>query len=188
MREVDRRTQALRELSRSLEPMDTIVRTNELKRTRLYWRSQPIGDRKALDEDAVDMVIPPHGNVPMLLGFIVQLEKILDDTRGHIVRVVGSWDRGAVITISMRLSRLGSLLGRLGNMPEVEKVEEVGQELPDGPAVSIPSNRFEFLTRSGVKPGKRVRVTLKWAQGQERNPQLRMVLTQQGKKAFPVLV
>jgi len=162
MREVDRRTQVLTELSGSLGFSDMVVKTNELKKTRPYWRNQPLGDRKALDEEVVDVVIPPH-NVAIQFRFITQLEKILDDynSHGNIIRIVPSWDRGTVIAISMRPSKLNSLLDKLGNMPEVEKAEEIENELSGQPAVPIFSKRFELLTRSGIKPSKKVRVTLK---------------------------
>lgn len=163
MKEVDRRTQVLTELSGSLGFSDMVVKTNELKKTRPYWRNQAPGDHRVLDEEAVDVVIPPHGNVAMQFRFIIQLEKILDDynSHGNIIRMVPSSCRGTVMTVSIKLSKLNSLLDKLGDLPEVEKAEEIENELSGQPVVPIFSKRFEFLTRSGIKPSKRVRVTLK---------------------------
>jgi len=88
MREVDKRTQILRELTGSLGLSDTTVKHNELKKTRPYWSNQRPGDQKPLGQETVDLVISPDADVPSLFRFIVQLEKVLDDygTHGNITR------------------------------------------------------------------------------------------------------
>jgi len=167
MREVNTRTQVLRELSSSLGLSDTRVKTNGLRKTCPYWRSQPLGDWNPLHEETVEVVIPPQGNAAMVLNFIVQLEKILDDydTHGSIIRMVPLRDWGTIITARMKLRKLNCLVERLGNLPEVEEVKE---EPSNSPADSISAKRFEFLTKLGTKLDKRIYVTFNGAEKAEK--------------------
>ncbi|GEM_PF-4874936 len=169
MREADRRTQVLTELSGSLGFSDMLVKTSELKKTRSYWRNQAPRDYRVPGEEAVDIVIPPHDNAAMQFRFITQLQKILDDydSHGSIIRMVPSSCRGTVITVSIKLSKLTCLLDRLSDMPEVEKVEKIENELPGQSAVPVFPKRFEFFTRSAIQANKRVHVTLKEGNGAE---------------------
>lgn len=156
MGRLEKRTQTLRELPNPLGLSDSVVKVNELTKTRAYWRNQSRGDFTGLADEAVDLVISPPGNVARLLGFICQLEKVLDghDTYGSVMRIVPSGHRGVVITISGQPSRVSNLIDRLGDMPGVEKVEME-------PAISGIPRRFEFLTKPGSSPSSRVvRVTL----------------------------
>ncbi len=106
---------------------------------------------------AVELVIPPPDNAAQLLRFMCQLEEILRDNF-VIVWAVVSRDRDTVITIQPRSTTrddLSSLLIKLANMPEVDKVEELAGAFPSFP------KRFGFLLKLGISPSKRLRVTLK---------------------------
>jgi len=87
-----------------------------------------------------------------------ELEEKLQDNYAGIMHTVGSWDLGTVITIWLYPTRLSSLLDKLGNMPEVEKVDE--EPLASGASSSFPE-KFGVLPRPSIIPGKRLRITLK---------------------------
>jgi len=111
-------------------------------------------------EDEVELVVSPPANAARLLKFMCHLEEMLQDSSDNyagIVHMVGSWDWGTVITILVKPAALSSVLDRLGNMPEVGKLEE---ESPAEGAFSSLPRRFGILPRSGIRPSKRVRVTL----------------------------
>lgn len=166
MRELGNRSPALRalidrlELSQLQAKRNSLLKKNELKKTQPYWRSQSPGDHAGSAEEALDLIISPPGNAPLLFSFMAQLEEALDthDTYGSIMRIVPCCDQGTVITILAQPSKLSDLLDKLGNMPGVEKVEE--EPLVD-PAVPALPKRFSFLTGLGVIPSKRIRVALK---------------------------
>jgi len=130
----------------------------------VYWNKQSPGDRKRLVEEAVELVVPPTANAARLLRFMCQLEENLrdkdEDNRNYasIMHTVGSWDWGTVITLTLRPTRFSTLLDKLGNMPEVEKIEE---EPPAGGDLSSLPNKFRVLPRSSINPSRRIRVTLK---------------------------
>jgi len=127
----------------------------------VYWSKQLPDDRKDLVEEAVELVVPPPANAAQLLRFMCQLEEKFHDNYDNyasIMRTVSSWNRGTVITILLEPNRLPNLLDKLGNMPEVEKVEE--EPLARGASSSFPK-KFGTLPWSSISPSKRIRVTLK---------------------------
>ena len=102
-------------------------------------------------EDAVELVVAP-ANPAQILRFMCQLEKRIHNyDYADIVHTAGSWNSGTVITILVQSERLSSVMDELGNMPEVEEVEEQ-------PAARY--NKFCLLPRLGISPSKRVRVIL----------------------------
>ena len=75
-----------------------------------------------------------------------------------MVHTVASWNQDTVITILLKPNRLPNLLDKLGNMPEVEKVEE--EPLAKDAFSSFPK-QLRALPSSRISPSKRVHVTLK---------------------------
>lgn len=124
----------------------------------IYWSKQLLDDSESSVEESVEMVIPPPANAAQLLRFTCQLEERLHDNYASIMHLVGSWDRGTVITILLKPGRLSSLQDKLGNMPEVEKV--VDEPLASDASFSFPKI-FRELPGPGINPSKRFRVTLK---------------------------
>ena len=74
--------------------------------------------------------------------------------------MVGSWDRGTLITISLGHGSLADLMDKLNRMPDVEKTEA---EPTSKGASSSRLNKFRVLPRSSISisPSKRIYVTLK---------------------------
>ncbi|MBI4186012.1 MAG: response regulator transcription factor [Chloroflexi bacterium] len=113
-----------------------------------------------LIEEIVDLVIPPSANGAQLLGFVSRLEDRLNDKLkvASVVRMIGDWDWGVVITLTLRFPLLDNLAERLENMPEVDRVEE--ESLRAGANASFP-RRFQVIPRSNTASVKRIRITLK---------------------------
>jgi len=130
----------------------------------VYWSKQSPENHGGFVEEVVELVVPPSANATRLLSFMCQLEERLNDPDNHnhyhasIMHTVGTWDWGTVITVLVRPTALSSLVDQLGNMPEVEKVEE--EPRARGAFSSFPK-KFGALPRLGISPSKRFRVTLK---------------------------
>ena len=109
-------------------------------------------------EETVELVVSSSGDAARLLGFMCRMSEMLQSRFRSIEKAVGSWDWGSVITIRLQRKELPVFLNELGNMPEVEKIEE--QPLARG---NLPGfvNRFNDLPILSISPHKRVCVTLK---------------------------
>ncbi len=115
-------------------------------------------ERDSLVEEVVELVVPPPANSAHLLRFMCQLGEMLHDDFISIVCTVGSWDYGTVITVRSRPATTSSLLIKLANVPEIEKIDE--EPLAKGTFSSFPK-KFGFLPRSGINPNRRIRLTQK---------------------------
>lgn len=127
----------------------------------IYWNKQLSTDSDDSAEDAIELVVPPSTNASHLLSFMCRLEERLhdnDDNYACILHTVGSWERGTVITISLKPARLHNLMDKLDDMPGVEKVED--EPLASGSSFNF-RRKFRALPRPGISPSKRVRITLK---------------------------
>jgi DNA-binding NarL/FixJ family response regulator len=135
------------------------VKSEELTQTirQVYRNKHSLEEGPSLINE-VELVIPPTADAARLLRFVCQLEETHKDSHSGIRQIVGSWDRGTVITIQLFNNPLVNFLDRLGNMPEVEKVEE--EPLARG-AFSSSLKKFGVLPRSSISPSKRISVTLK---------------------------
>ncbi len=116
---------------------------------------QVYSDRPLVVKETVELVIPPPDNAAQLLRFMCQLGEILHDNSASILWEAVSRDCDTVITILTQPATSSSLLIKLANMPEVDKVEELA-----GGAFSSLPKRFGFLPRLGISPSKRFSVTL----------------------------
>ena len=115
---------------------------------------QVYSNRALVVKEVVELVIPPPDNAAQLLRFMGQLGEILHDF-ASIVWAVFPRDCDTVITTQLQPAISSSLLIKLANMPEVDKVEELA-----GVAFSSLTKRFGFLLNSGISPSKRFSVTL----------------------------
>ena len=111
---------------------------NDISRVKLvqtirqvYQNRYPQKESAGFAEELVELVIPPPANAACLMRFMYQLVEIFhddsDDSASIIRMVVGSWDRGTVITTRPQPMTFPGFLIALANMPEVEKVEETGE-------------------------------------------------------------
>jgi len=154
-KDIGRRIQELLELADSLDM------ENERKNRELCWRSRLPVKPAGLVDESVELVIPPSADAARLLRFMCRVEKSLhdnyDDYAG-IMHTVGSCDRGVIITVSLGSIALSSLLEQLGNMPEVERVEE---ESLARDAFSSRGRKLGVLLNSSISPSKRFCITLK---------------------------
>lgn len=126
----------------------------------VYQDRHPLKEYDSFVDEVVELVIPSSANAAWLLRFMCQVEEILHDdftSFASIICTVGSWDRGTVITIRMRPNTSSSLLIKLANLPEVEKVEE---ELLARSAFSSSPKKFGLLSKPSISPSKRICVTL----------------------------
>lgn len=160
------RTQALRELAGSVDIIGpagvstSLGMQNERKNRELCWRSRLPAKPVDLVDESVELVVPPCDNARRLLKLMGYLENRLceDDSYGSVMRTAYLRDGGITITILMQPTKISSLVTKLANMSEVERVEE-GSHMT-GAFSSFP-NKFWGSLVSGIRPTKNVRVTLK---------------------------
>ncbi len=125
---------------------------------KVYLSKQSPEDRKVSVTETVELVVPPSTNAAHLLRFTCQMEEMLKDTQASISQMIGTWDLGTVITVSLRQGSLSNVLDKLNHMPDVEKVEEVPiakHTIPDD------KKRLRAVFKPRISPSKRIRVTLK---------------------------
>ncbi len=126
----------------------------------VYGSKQSSPAHEGSVEETVELVIPPppEAEAAQLLRFICQVEEILNDNYDSITRVVGSWDSGTAITLTLRPTPLAALLDKLANMPNIKIVEE---EPPAKGSFFSLTRKSGVLPGSNTAPSKRLRVTLK---------------------------
>lgn len=124
----------------------------------VYQSKQSQGGREVFVEETVELVVPPPTNAAQLLRFTSQMDEVLKDAYASISQMIGTWDLGTVITVSLGYSSLSDLLDKLNDMPDVEKVEE-------GPIAkdTFPGDRkiIGAVLKPRISPSKRIFVTLK---------------------------
>lgn len=126
----------------------------------VYWNSQLPDDHNNFNEEAIELIIPPSTNSSLLLSFIYLLEKRLCDPFTHvsIMHIIGSWDWGTIITLSLSSNQSVNLLEKLENLPEVERVEQ--KPLIRGTHPVLPK-KFGTLPKPRISPNKIIHITLK---------------------------
>lgn len=102
--------------------------------------------------EELELSIPLVMDAGRLLKFVGQVEETLQAT---IVQTVGSAKWGADITVSLRPTPMESIVTKLGNIDDVERVEDEGQ-----PGLL---RRFRSLLSPSDLPAKKLFVTLKQA-------------------------
>ena len=110
-------------------------------------------------EESFEIVISPSSNSTGLKRLLYRLEEISrnNDNFARIMKTVGSRKRGVVITIITRWGTTYNLLERIGNMPEVEALEELA-------TISVFSRlgrRFGFHPKSRGGSNVRARIIMK---------------------------
>ena len=165
-KDLGQRTSALRELADSPDILgpaglsDSVDTENERRNRELYWRFRFLVQPVSCVDGRVELVLLPCGNARRLLRFMGQLDERLEDGDDYagIMHMVGSWDRGVIITISLGSTPLSSLLEQLDDMPEVKKVEE---EPLARDVFSSLRKKLGVLLNSSIGPSKRFCITLK---------------------------
>jgi len=105
--------------------------------------------------DEVQLILPPPIEANQLMRFTSQLEDIL---QSRVLQVVGSWQEGTAVTISLNNAALvADILNKLREISEIEAIEEkalTGETIPKllKKAAAVP--------RLKNKPRKTIFVTL----------------------------
>ncbi len=120
----------------------------------VYQSKRPLEERGGLIEE-VDLVIPPPAETAQVLRFISRVEKGLG---ASIRQTIGSQGWGTSVTVLLQPSPLAILLHKLRSIPNVEKVEEEGEQPP---AKGGFLKRFRAQPRPSLSPRKRILITLK---------------------------
>jgi len=113
-------------------------------------------DQRNLPEVAIDLVVPPPATSGLLLKFMCQLKKPLEENFGSLMHTVGSWDWGTAITIALQSARLPNFMAQLTSLPGIEIAEESRK------AIDYPA-QFGNLPGTCVRPSKRFRISIKEA-------------------------
>ncbi|MFC1932552.1 response regulator transcription factor [Chloroflexota bacterium] len=72
--------------------------------------------------EEIQVVLPPPIEANQLMRFTGRVEEAL---HSRLLQVVGSWQEGTVMTVVLPIATsLADILDKLGNMPEIETVEE----------------------------------------------------------------
>ena len=123
----------------------------------VYRNKHLLEDRDSFINE-VELVTSPTVDAARLLRFVCQLDEMLKDSYSSIRQMVGSWDRGAGITVQLSNNPLANFLDKLRNMADVGKVDE---EPTANSAFPSYLKRSGFLR--GLRPshGKRIQITLK---------------------------
>ncbi|RLC93435.1 MAG: hypothetical protein DRI39_05645 [Chloroflexi bacterium] len=121
----------------------------------VYWSEHTARERQGFVEE-VELFIRRPVDAAQLLKFVRQLEERFN---AAVMQTVGSWEWGAVVTLSMRPAPFDSFLEALEGMPDVESVTDEGVS-GGGPGFL---RKFRALQRSRGKCYKGVAVTLRHA-------------------------
>ena len=108
--------------------------------------------------EQVELVIAQPTDALQLSSFAAQVEKTL---QASIVETVGSWDGGTAITVLVERTSLENVLGRLWNIPGLERIEE----LPLARGFSSLVKKFRTLSGSRDISKRRLLIDLKEAAG-----------------------
>lgn len=175
-KELGHRIRALRGLADSLdiitpaEVFTSVVTPNERKNRELCGRSQLPTKPAGFVDESVELVIPPRSDVHQLWSLVGQLDDRLheDDSYGSVMRTAYSVDSGTAITVAMQRHKFSSLVIKLANMREVERVEE--ESHAGGATCSFP-DELRVLQEASIRPTKSIRLILVEANmAREREP------------------
>lgn len=121
------------------------------------------GMRKPSTENLIEIIMPPSTAASSLIRFVCQLEDRLNDKYlfrcASIVEMTGSWGESTILRVLVVDSALTDVLGRLAEIPEVERIE-------DEPSFkcSLPG-QSGYAKELGICPSRRIYLTLRQVQG-----------------------
>ena len=141
IQDLGRSTRALRELAGLVDIVGalniagpggistSLAMQDERKNRELCWRSRLLAKPVSLVDELVELVLPPCDNARRLLELMGRLENRLheDDSYGSIMRTAYLRDGGITIKTLMQPTKFSSLVIKLANMSEGERVEEGSQ-------------------------------------------------------------
>ena len=119
---------------------------DEVEKDKVYWKNQSPQSCIDPNDEVINLVMPTSVGVSEQLRFAVQLNEILHerDSFGMLVRMVPSRSYGTVFEIRTPHVSLNGFLNKIGNIPEVEKVEDNANE---GSAFHSYPRKFKILFR-----------------------------------------
>ncbi|HJX69647.1 MAG TPA: response regulator transcription factor [Dehalococcoidia bacterium] len=114
----------------------------ELARTikQAYWSTQE--KQQGLIIEELDLVLSPQAKAAQVMRFTSQVEQTLHT---GILKTVGSWERGSVVTIRLESTPLADVLALLRNIPNVAEAEVKSPERDRLP--SFFPRKWNFLPR-----------------------------------------
>lgn len=122
--------------------------------TRIEYE-QRRGENDGMFEE-IQLVIPAPLDPQQLTRFTGQVEATL---QGHVFQVVGSWQEGTAITVSLiQATPLPDILKKLG---ELSEVEEIVEKLPAKEPLLQLLKKAAVIPRLRTSPRKSIFVTLK---------------------------
>jgi len=106
-------------------------------------------------EKEVEIIIPLSPKVATAKSFRLmhELEKIVAENHGRIIRVVGSCNKGTVVTVILEPAKLDNLINKLANLANVNLLEE---PQPVKSTAGSKINKFN----SPMGPSKKICLTL----------------------------
>lgn len=120
----------------------------------VYRNENLLGERDGFVEE-VDLVVSLPAGAAQLSRFTGQVEKAL---RARVMETVGSSDWGTTITVLLKPTLLANVIDKLGNICDVEKVEEEPPARGRFPSIL---DRFRALSRSRANLRRRILIALK---------------------------
>ena len=145
--------QAIKQVHRGEIVISESLTLKHSKKTEESLVQEDISSDTMLDE--VQLILPPPIEANQLMRFTSQLEDIL---QSRVLQVVGSWQEGTAVTISLNNAALvADILNKLREISEIEAIEEkalTGETIPKllKKAAAVP--------RLKNKPRKTIFVTL----------------------------
>ena len=165
IQDLGRSTRALRELAGLVDIVGalniagpggsstSLAMQDERKNRELCWRSRLLAKPVSLVDELVELVLPPCDNARRLLELMGRLENRLheDDSYGSIMRTAYLRDGGITIKTLIQPTKFSSLVIKLANISEIERVEDGSQVI--GAFPSFP-NKFGGPLVSNIRPPK----------------------------------
>ena len=119
----------------------------------VYHNERLAGDGEGFVEE-LELVIPLPVDAVQLMKFVGEVEDALNAT---VMQSVGSWDWGAVVTVSVKPTSFEGVLSTLSGLPDVERIES-DTLTAAGPGFF---KKFRALQKSRGKATKSVMLTLR---------------------------
>ncbi len=106
--------------------------------------------------DTAELLIAPPADAGQIQRFVGEVESKL---RTSVVRTVGSWGSGTTVTVLLKPDLALNLVQNLGDIAEVERVEESPLPSPRGGLFGF-ARQFRVRSEAGSTPKRKILVTL----------------------------
>jgi DNA-binding NarL/FixJ family response regulator len=129
---------------------EIVISSNINFEQRIYQLHMQATKMSEYIEKEVEIIIPLSSKVDTakLFRLMHELEKIVDENHGRIIRVVGNCNKGTVVTVILEPAKLDNVINRLSNLANVNLLEE---PQPVKSTVGSKVNRFNSPMESSKK-------------------------------------